>query len=67
MDIEIGDSITLMHNGKIFNGDVTKIRKMVNGSTLADERMMITIDNNHSFYLDECEGLVYTPAYTRFN
>jgi argonaute-like protein implicated in RNA metabolism and viral defense len=64
MDISIGDSVTFIHNGTIVNGDLTNIRKMVDGATL-NERVMITLDNNQSFYIDECEGLIITPAYTR--
>jgi hypothetical protein len=59
--MEIGDSITLNHKGIIVEGDLTDIYTDLNG------RVFITIDNTQSFYLDECDGLTYTPAYTRFN
>ncbi|NDD53953.1 hypothetical protein EBZ39_08755 [bacterium] len=69
MDIQIGDGITALHQGKVINGDVVKIRSMMDGSTL-QERAMITVkedgtENRVSFYPDECEGIDITPAYTR--
>jgi len=59
--MEIGDSITLSHKGIIVEGDLTDIY------TDTNERVFITIDYTQSFYLDECDGLSFTPAYTRFN
>lgn len=62
--MEIGDSIWVVYQGKVYRGELTHIRKMIDGASM-NERVMITVNSEHSFYLDECDGVSSNPAYAR--
>lgn len=60
--MKIGDFVFAEYdNGEIVNGEVVKIRDMVDGSTLA-ERTLLTVkaeQGYRSIYLDKCVSFEY--------
>ena len=63
--MKIGDFVFAEYdNGEIVNGEVVKIRTMVNGDTLG-ERTLITVkceQGYRSIYLDKCVTFDYLEA-----
>jgi len=63
--VKVGDFVFSEYdNGEIVNGEVVKIRNMVDGSTLS-ERVLLTVkaeQGYRSIYLDKCVTFDYTSA-----
>lgn len=66
--VNVGDFVfTEYDNGEIVNGEVVKIRNMVDGATLS-ERILLTVkceQGYRSIYLDKCVSFEYLEASKR--